>query len=108
MRGGRVGLASDLTRVFDDIQALHPTVIGSTPRLYHVLYSRFSQALASTVCTTPETVQGAIALHNARRELVQQARESWLGARLKHLIVGGAQVSHVVKLFLAEVWGVVE
>lgn len=99
--GGMVGLFSgEVGALLDDIQALRPSLICTTPRLYTVAFTLFQDALQHRLA--------GITADDARRVIEQQLlaafRDTVLGDRVAYLKVGGAPCSEEVLGWMRRCW----
>jgi fatty acid CoA ligase FadD9 len=91
INGGRSGMYSgDMGLIFDDFQALQPTVLSSTPRLYNSIYAEYQKA--KVVMRTSGT--------EVNEEQLMQQFSSILGGRMRAMTTGGAATSQEVIDFL--------
>lgn len=88
-KGGRIGSASSLGSIDDDLAALRPTVHGATPIFWLGLQSRFNAMVAQA---------------NGDRDLALERFRALkpLGNRCKIAIVGGAKSSAALRAFMSE------
>jgi thioester reductase-like protein len=86
-KGGRIGCASSLESIGDDLRALRPTVHGATPVFWSGLKARYNEMVAA-------------AAGDAGRALEQFRALKLLGNRCQIVIVGGAKCSPELKEFI--------
>lgn len=72
--GGRIGLNPDITKIFDNIRLIKPTILFGAPRIFNNIYE----------------------------ENFEKKDKDFLGGRCNILVVGGAPISSKVKEFLQE------
>eukprot|EP01130_Rhizamoeba_saxonica_P001682 TRINITY_DN11550_c0_g1_i1.p1 TRINITY_DN11550_c0_g1~~TRINITY_DN11550_c0_g1_i1.p1 ORF type:complete len:1249 (+),score=274.47 TRINITY_DN11550_c0_g1_i1:28-3774(+) len=86
LNGGRVGVISGgVDQLFHDFQALQPTILSSTPRLFTVLYTEYNT----------ELLEG-----NSSEEELLKKYKSMISDRLIAITVGGAMTSPAVFEFM--------
>jgi thioester reductase-like protein len=86
-KGGRIGCASSLESIGDDLRILRPTVHGATPVFWSGLKARYNEMVAA-------------AAGDAGRALEQFRALKLLGNRCQIVIVGGAKCSPELKEFI--------
>ena len=89
----------DMSNLFDDLHVVRPTVMLLVPRVSSLIFQRFGSAIAKKVAS------GAQA-EGARREVMEQMRDTLLGDRLVLLILATAPTTPQVAEFLQACFGV--
>ena len=84
MHGGLVGFAAGGADLLADLRALEPTVVGSVPRLFEIVYARpTGGALAEALAAAPEAPRATLTCASAwrpgssRRRGASSAGASW-------------------------------
>ena len=102
VHGAAIAFSRGGVHLLDELRRFEPTVLGSVPRLFDVLFAGFQRRLRAAIAAepdTPRTVHEERALAESRRAF---------GGHLQSLSVGSAPVSPEVLAFLrrcfADIW----
>ncbi|CAF4213738.1 unnamed protein product, partial [Didymodactylos carnosus] len=101
--GGRVGICTEPSKIFEDIRLLQPTSLGCTPRFWNVLYAEFQCEYLT------QLEKNANSCDPKSKDMVYQKVltqfRSIFGERLTSVSTGGASTSETVKEFLIDCFG---
>eukprot|EP01117_Protostelium_nocturnum_P007446 TRINITY_DN2663_c0_g1_i16.p1 TRINITY_DN2663_c0_g1~~TRINITY_DN2663_c0_g1_i16.p1 ORF type:complete len:1279 (-),score=483.63 TRINITY_DN2663_c0_g1_i16:1251-5087(-) len=99
MLGGRIGiLSTGMQNIFDELELLSPTHIGSTPRIWNVLYDQFQTELENYSIQNQLDKNSPQFLEFEKELLSIYSKK--LGKRIRSIGSGGAPTSPQVLAFL--------
>jgi long-subunit acyl-CoA synthetase (AMP-forming) len=96
--GGRIYLVASAERLREDLRAVRPTVLSSTPRFWGDLHSEYEAALAAALASVPRDDERAIGTLRERCALA--VFRDVLGGRVRVAATGGAPTPASVKRWL--------
>jgi fatty acid CoA ligase FadD9 len=102
VNGATIAFSRGGAHLMDELRAFAPTLVGSVPRLFDVLYAGYQRRLRAAIAAEPDTPR---AVHEARA--LAEARGAF-GKNVQSVSVGSAPVSPEVLAFMrrcfADLW----
>lgn len=90
-----ITLKSDMSTLFEDVRLARPTVLSFFPRVVELIHQHFLNEVARSVRLGEEEA-------DARREVMQRMRRTFLGDRLMFGMVASAPTSDEMKQFMID------